>query len=306
MANAIPISGLTDGGGGYLVLNDEFGSMFANTIRRESAVAGLARTDRLAGRRQLYNVYAGRPVADFVDEAAEKPVTGAEFSRVELNVKKIATTVIYTEEQIEDARDDPRALVSADVEGAIADLIDAHALGYAAGSAITGVFNSELGSTTATTELGTTGDAFAKSVSAAMEVVEGNGGSPNGVIAASDVRAHLRDSRYTVETTQPVYSDGFDREPDTIYGLPIRYTSNLDGFPAGAGKVAAVVGDFSHAVLGVRSDVQVRFSDQATLTVAAAAVNLWQRNELAAQWETRIGFVAHDLDRMFCKITNAS
>jgi hypothetical protein len=63
------------------------------------------------------------------------------------------------------------------------------------------------------------------------------------------------------DTTRPVFTDGFNREPDTIYGLPIRYTSNLDAIPAGAGKIAAVVGDFTHAVFALRKDVTVRFSD---------------------------------------------
>jgi predicted phage gp36 major capsid-like protein len=305
MANAIPLLEGTDTSGGYLV-PDEIGMTLEKTIQREAAVAGLARVDRLNGKRTQYPIYSGRPTASFVAEGAEKPATGAEFTQLTLNVKKIATTVMYTEELLEDAREDPRVLVNADVEGAFADLIDAHALGYAAGAAIVGSFDSELTNTTQTFELGSGGDAFAVAVSQAMAAVESNGGRPTGIIAASDVRGLLRDARNTVETASPVFTAGFEREPDSLYGLGIRYSSNLDALPAGAGKVAAVVGDFSHAILGIRKDITVRTSNQATINVSGTLHHLWQQNKVAALWEMRVGFVAHDLNRNFAVITNAS
>jgi hypothetical protein len=68
-------------------------------------------------------------------------------------------------------------LVNADVESAVAYLIDAHALGYSAGSAIVGQFDSELTSTTQTQEVALTGAGLATAVSAAMSTIEGNGGT---------------------------------------------------------------------------------------------------------------------------------
>lgn len=305
MANAIPLLEGTDASGGYLV-PDQLGDALQNTIYRESAVASLAKRELLVGKRAVYPVYAGRPTAAFVAEGAAKGVTGAEFSNLTLNVKKIATNVIYTEELLEDARIDPRVLVNADVEGAFADLVDSHALGYAAGVAITSSFDSEVGTSSATLELGSGGDAVAVAVSAAMATIEANGGRPNGIVAAGDVRGLLRDARGAVETTAPVFTEGYTREPDSLYGLPIRYTSNLDALPAGAGKVALIVGDWSHAILGIRKDIQVRFTDQATLDVGGTLHHLWQQNKIAAQWEMRVGFVVHDLNRMFVQVTNAS
>ncbi len=296
----------TDASGGYLV-SEHYGTTLQNTIRRESAVMSLSRVDSVVGRRTKYAVYAGRPTAAFVAEGAAKAATGAEFAEVVVNIKKIASLVMYTEELLEDAREDPSVLVGADVEGAFMDLIDAHALGYAAGVAITGQFDSELTNTSLTGELGTTGDAFALAVSIAMEQIEAGGGRPNGIVAASDVRANLRDARGPGDnTTTPTYTPGFNREPDTLYGLPIRYTSNLDGFPAGAGKIAAVVGDYSHAVFAMRRDITVRMSNQATVDVGGTLHNMWQQNKTGVLWEMRIGFVAHELNKQFANITNAS
>lgn len=306
MANAIPLLEGTDASGGYLV-SEQYGSTLQNGIRRESAVMALSRVDRVVGRRQKYAVYAGRPTAAFVAEGAAKAATGAEFSEITVNIKKIASIVMYTDELLEDAREDPTMFVSPDVGAAFVDLIDAHALGYQAGAAITGSFDSELTNTSQTTELGTTGDAFAVAVSAALEQIEDDGYRPSGIVAASDVRAHLRDQRKAGDViAEPVYTNGFNREPDSIYGLPISYSSNLDGFPAGAGKIAAVVGDFSHAVFAMRRDITVSKSDQATVDVGGTLHHLWQQNKTAFLWEMRIGFVAHDLNKAFANITNAS
>lgn len=304
MANHTPISGASDGAGGYLI-PEEFGQTLMDGLRRESAVAGLARVDRVGARVKNYSIYSGRPAVDFVEESGEKPATGAEFGEVTVNIKKLAAIVIYTEEILEDAKEDPRRLVNADVIAAFADKIDAHALGYAAGSPISGSFDSELCNTTASAEIGTTGDAFAAALSNSIEDVESCGYRPNGIVAASDVRAHLRDARNTVETTQPVYTAGFSREPDSLYGLPVSYSSNLDGFGTGADQVAAVVGDWSHAILAVRKDITIRTSDSATVTVGGTPRNLWQRNETAVLWEMRVGFAVHDLNRAFSKVTNA-
>jgi HK97 family phage major capsid protein len=305
MANAIPLLEGTDASGGYLV-RDTYGATLQNTIQRESAVLKLSRTDRVPGKRQRYTVYAGRPVAAFVAEGAAKGTTGAEMTELVVDVKKIATQVIYTEELLEDAQEDPRVLVNADVEGAFQDLIDGHALGMVNGAAIVGQFNSELTSTSTTTELGATDDALARSLSSAIGTIESNGGMATGAILASDLRGHMRDARTTSDVSQPLYSPGFEREPTSLYGVDLSYSTNLDALPAGAGKVAAVVGDFTHAVAVIRKDISVRFSDQATIDVGGTLHHLFQQNKLAAQWEMRVGFVAHDLNRMFVAILNAS
>lgn len=295
----------TDAQGGYL-FEEQYGDLLIDAINAESAVAQVARIDRLRSKRQKYAVYSGTPSVSVVSEGAEKPVTDAAFSQLTLNVKKLAAIVVYTEEILEDAAHDPRPLINADLVRAFALKIDALALGYENGAAIVSDFDSELGESTQTTELGSGGDAFALAVSQAMEKVEANGYDPTAVVAARDIRASLRDARQTVETAQPVYTQGFNQAPDTLYGLPLRYTKNLDAFPAGAGKKAAVVGDFRQAILGIRTDLRMKVSDQATVNIGGTQHNLWQRNEVAVLWEMRAGFVAHDLNRAFAVITNAS
>src|SRR5262245_15439024 len=97
MANAIPLLEGTDASGGYRV-RDSFGRTIQRTIRRESAVMSVSRVDRVPGKKQRYTVYAGRPVAAFVAEGGPKAATGAEFTEVVIDIKKIACIVLYTEE----------------------------------------------------------------------------------------------------------------------------------------------------------------------------------------------------------------
>lgn len=312
MANFIPMLEGTDGGGGYLVREEYDYNALLTSVNRRQAVVSLSRLERLVGRRTNFTVYAGRPTVTATAEGAKKNVTGAEFGNLPLNVKKFTSIQLYTEELLEDAKTDPRVLVNADLIPAFADAYDANALGQANGTAITSVFDDTLVSTTSTIEYDQTkGDAFALAVSQAMAIVEGNGGVPNGIAAGFDVKAALRDARSSFDTTKPVYGvEGFGAADSTdgLYGIPIKWTTNLRGLTgaAGASKIVAIVGDFSHAIFGVRKDMNMKVSDQATVTVSGTPVNLWEENKVAGLWESRCGFTINDKNRMFVAIVNAT
>lgn len=308
MPNAIPLLEGTPGSGGYLV-RDSFGPTLINAINRESAIAGLATIRQVNTKTEKYTVYMGRPTAAFVAEAAPKPVTGAEFTQAQVDMKKMATTVLYTEELLEDAAEDPTALISTDVRAAFADLADSHALGYNAAGVVSSQFNSSLAATTQTVELGSTADALAVAVSTAMGYIEGNGYRPSGIVLANDGRVYLRQARGAGDfAAMPLYTPGFQREPDEMYGLPIRYTTNLTPFASspGAGKVVGLIGDFSQSILAMRKDIEISASTQATVDIGGTLHHLWQQNKTGVLWEARMGFMAHDINRAFCAIVNAS
>jgi HK97 family phage major capsid protein len=303
----------TAASGGYLVPDTFNGLLFERGLNRQSAVLGMPglRVRRVGGKREKFTEYVGRPTVATVAEGADKPATGAEYAEVTLDIVKAACIVMYTEELIEDAQDDPTILINQDVRAAFADYIDSNALGRTAAGAITGAFNSELSETTQTVELANTGgDRVAVAVSAAMGLVEANGYTPTGIILVHDARQHFRDARMTTETTQQVYSSAegqFVQPIPTLYNLPIGYTTNLQTIAgtAAAGRVVGVVGDFSQALIAIRNDIRIKFSDQATVNVSGTDHRLWQANKVASLWETRLGFVAHDLNRAFAAIINA-
>jgi len=307
MANAIPLLEGTNASGGYLAPDQFVTDAFQRGIDRQSAVAQLVRIRRVTAKREQLVEYVGRPVASFVAEGADKAATGAEYAQVQLDIKKIACTVLYTEELIEDALTDPTILVNQDVRGAIADLIDAHALGRNQAGTVTSQFNNTLADTTQTVEyVQANQDALATAVSSAIQTVQSNGYTPNGIIVGPDMNMALRNARDTLG--RPLYTQGFQAAPSTLYDLTLSRTTNLQTVAgtAAAGRVLAVVGDFNQAILAVRDDIRVKFSDQATVNVSGTDHRLWQQNKVASLWETRVGFVAHDVNRAFVAIINAA
>jgi HK97 family phage major capsid protein len=311
MANAIPLIEGTNASGGFLVPDLDAGVLFQKGINRQSAVASMPglRLRRVTGKREKYTEYAGRPAFATVAEAAAKPATGAEYTQITLDIVKGACIVMYTQEMIDDGLQDPTLLINDDVRAAAADWVDSNALGRNAAGTIVGSFNSELSETTQTVELGTTGDAIPVAISSAMATIEANGYTPTGAILASDAKASLRNARMTVETASPLFQPyNSAAAPSDIYGLPLRYTTNLQTFAgaAAAGRVVGVVGDFSQAVLAIRQDLTVDFSNQATVDVGGTLHNMWQQNKVGARWEMRAGFVAHDLNKAFVAIINAA
>lgn len=315
MANQIPLIEGTSTSGGTLIAPASYGRTLADAILRQSPTMAMTNVTRVSTNKELYSVYAGRPTAAFVNEAAAKQATGAEYREIAVNVKKIATVVLFTQELLDDAREDPTVLINTDVVGAFHDLIDAHMLGYAAGSQITTSFDGALRASTQTVEyVQANQDALATALSGAMALVEANGYTPNGAIFNNDVKQVIRNARTT--TGSPLYqntftggSGGFDnREPGSIYGLNLSFSSNLPTLQgtAAAGRVVGIVGDFSHALTVIRNDLLVSRSDQATVDVGGTLHHLWQQNKVALRWEMRLGFNTHDINRAFALILNAA
>lgn len=314
MANQIPLSGLSDAAGGIL-LPTEQGSILTNGVLQQAGALALA-GDVLAtsSRKSAFPIWQGTPTASFVGEAGTKPVTGAEFGSGTINIKKVASIVLFTEEQIEDVQNgDLNVLVDSGVRSAISDVVDAHAIGKDSGTNIVGSFDTELTGTTSTVELGSNQDALRTAISAAMGTLEANGyGNDMAVLLPGDARRHLRDARAmsgtaTADTTNtPLYAgDGIN---DPFYGLPREFSTNLNtlGETAGANKVVALVVSRPNLHVRIRKDVMVKASSQATVHDGTQLRNLWQENLTGLLYETRLGFWVHDLNRAVVAITNAS
>jgi hypothetical protein len=314
LANAIPISGQTLAGGGYLI-PPQYADPLVQAILREQAVAQLARTMTLRGRQVIFTTYLGRPIAGFVGELGMKPVTGAQWGQVTVGIQEIAAIVPFSNQVLADAVNDPELLVGPDVEASIADLIDANALGMQAGVGITSQFASNLAATTQTVEYDAARpDALAYAISQAMGRIEANGGRPNGAALSWTFRQAIREARQTgsgLGAGIPLYGGGgsaFGGALDPFQGLRAAFTTNLSnvGATAGAGKVIGVVGDFTNAILLIRNDINVARSSEATIMNGATPIYLWQQNAQAIRYDVRVGFYANDLNRMFCAIIDAA
>lgn len=307
MPNQIPLSGATSAAGGYLI-PDRPAELLINGLLKEAGAMEQVGDSRATNtRREIYPIWLGQPTASFVGEGARKPVTGAELGQTTLTVKKIATIVPLTEEFVEDLQYDTfNALVDAGVRTAIRDVIDANIIGKSGGANITGNFDTMLRSTTSTVELANTGgDRLRLAISAAMGILEANGyGNPAnmGVILPADVPQHIRDARTAFDVTTPVYADS-----DPFYGLPVSYSTNLNtlGAATAAGSVVGLVVSRPNLHVRIRRDVTVSVSNEATINDGTSDRFLWQEDMQALRYVTRLGFMAHDLNRSVVALTNA-
>ena len=315
MPNNTPLSGLSDAAGGILLPTTQ-GDLLTNGLLQEAgafALAGDAKTTRT--RREAFTIWDGTPTAEIVGEGGTKPVTGASFSGGTLNIKKIATIVTFTDEQLEDVQNgDMNVLVDSGIRDAIADVADAHAVGKDSGTNITGAFDSELTATTQTVEWNSAvQDGLALAVSAAMGSLEANGYRRNlGILVASDVARHLRDARITgvsgggtAAATVSALSQGlYQPNGDPFYGLPVYASTNLNTLSeaAGANKVVAVVVHRPNLHVRIRHDVRVKVSTEATV----GGTSLYQNDLTGMRYVYRAGFWVHDLNRAVVAITNGS
>jgi hypothetical protein len=222
--------------------------------------------------------------------------------------------VTFTDEMIEDVQNgDLNVLVDSGVRTAIADIVDAHAVGKDSGTNITGSFDSELTATTQTVEYNASNqDGLALAVSAAMGSLEANGYRDLGVLVPGDVARHLRDARITgvsgggtAAATVTALSQGlYAPNTDPFYGIPRAVSTNLNTLSesAGANKVIAVVVSRPNLHVRIRHDVRVKLSNEATV----GGTSLYQNDLTALRYVTRLGFWVHDLNRAVVAITNGS
>lgn len=308
MANSIPLSGASNAAGGY-TLPTEQGEILTNGILQEAGAISIAGDRRATtSRKSQHGIWLGTPTAAPVGEGADKPVTGGEFGQTEINIKKFASIVLFTDEMLEDLQNgDVNVLVDSGVRTAIQDSIDANAIGLDSGAAISGVFDSELVNTTAGVELTSAADGLEKAISAAIGILEANGyGNPanQAVLIGFGFNQAIRDARGAVgsdATTERLYGNG--RDP--FFGRQVANSTNLNSSSEyGVGKTVGFVVHKPNLHVRVRKDVEVKASTEATVYDGSTDRSLYQENLTAFRYETRLGFMVHDLNRAVVAIEN--
>jgi hypothetical protein len=311
MANNIPIAEQPPIAGGYL-LPPEQGEILTQAILIESGAIALAGDSRATSAvKTQFPIWLGQPTAAPVGEGATKPVTGAAFDITYINVKKFASIVLFTDEMLEDVQSgDLNVLVDSGVRTAINDVIDANAVGLAKGNQITGVFDTMLRNTSATVEYDQTKpDGLQLAVSNAMGVLESNGygdSSEMGVLLGFGFAQVLRNARSTLDPSMPIYGAGTGRDP--LYGLSNFVSTNVDkpGTAPGAGIIIGFVAYRPNLHVRIRKDVTLTTSSEATVNDGVQDRKLFQENLTAIRYETRLAFMAHDLNRSVVAIVNTA
>lgn len=263
MANQNPLATSSKAAGGAVVRDSVAETLLEGIFRNSGFLSQLQTAGsvrRVASKNTVFPLYKGRPVAYVVDENAAISTTGAEVDDYTITAKKFATITSITNEMLEDQNtgEDILSLLSADVDSALSDLMEAHALGLNAGANLTSSFDFDVRGdvTDNSVTLGTSGDKLRLAVSDAIAKIRLDGYNPTGVVWTVDAEQNIRDARNTVETTQPVYTD----LSSANYGLNVSVSNHLNALSS-TSKIVGIVGDFRQAQMVVRSDVRLASTD---------------------------------------------
>lgn len=263
----------------------------------QSVVMQRARRVDLPGGGVSIPIITGDPVAEFVDETEEKPVSRGTLDNKEMDPKKIAVIEPFS---MEFRRDLPRLYnaLRSRLGGAIAKTFDQAAL-HGVG-APTGNFDTL--ATAPTASLNTPGSVYADLLTALGTVAAADG----------DITAWVISTQGEIKVLGEVDGDGrplftnsaaTDGSISNLLGRPVFrnrgvYKADVTATAGGANaETLGFGGDWQSAAWGQVETIQISVSDQATLNDGGTSLNLWQRNMFAVRAEIEVGFRVRDVNR---------
>lgn len=251
----------------------------------QSAVMQLARKIALPGRGVAIPVITADPEAAWVNETEEKPVSKAQLATKLIQPYTLAVIVPFSNQ----FKRDLEALYEAIIErlpGVLAQKFDSTVTGPASGKP--GDNFDTLGAVTAV-DLKT--DPYAALVTAKTNVAAA-GGIMNGIALSPQGEGILLAAKDG--NGRPLFiPDLSSAATGKLLGAATYTTKGayVAGNPSNKNTVG-IAGDWTQAVYGTVSGVEISLSDQASLTIGGQQINLWQRNMFAVRAEIEVGFRA--------------
>lgn len=262
--------------------------VIAKTVET-SAVMQLAPKVNLPGRGLAIPVILGNAEAAWVAESTEKPVGEPTLDTKIMQPYTLSVILMFSNQ----LRRDWPALYDELVKqlpGALAAKFDETVLnGTAPGSG----FDVLTGAPAITIDPAT--GVWGQLVAAKSSVATA-GGSLNGWIVSPMGEAGLLGA--TDQVGRPLLlGSAADGGIGRILGAPVLPSKGADD----GASVRTVAGDWSMARWGIVGDIQIDFTDSATINDGSKQVNLWQRNMFAVRCEAEFGFVCAD-DTYFVRL----
>lgn len=273
-----------------------------STVLEQSQVMRLGRQVPMTGAGMTIPIITGDPVASWVNETDNKPISRGSFTTRSATPYKVAVIEPFSNEF---RRDLPGlyAELARRLPSAIAKAFDKAVLfGPAPGTGFDTLAASPAVSVgTGAAAYGYAGLLGALSTVAAVEDADLSAWllSPQaeiGLLGALDA-----DNRPLY--TQSANTDGVGAI-GSLLGRPVFKSKSVFNATTTPDTVG-FAGDWSQLMYGVVSGITVRVSDQATLTDGATQINLWQRNMFALLVEAEIGCVVRN-DDAFVRLTLAA
>ena len=247
-----------------------------------SAVMKLARQIALPGNGLTIPVITSDPVAAWVDETDEKPVSNPGLSTKVMRGYKLAVIEPFSNQFKRDYGALYDALI-ARLPGILAAKFDNTVFG---GTSAPGDDFDQLSSATGQS---LASDVYGGLVAADTDIAL-HGGITNGYAISPQMKGILLSA--LDKNDRPLFINNVSEGAiPMILGNPAYLTKGA--FVSGSPSTIGFVGDWSKAMYGVVEGVDITFSDQATLTLAnSSTINLFQRNMFAVRAEIEIGFRA--------------
>ena len=263
-------------------------------VQEASVIQRVARKVNLPGSGVAFRTITGDPAAEWVGETGAKPVSNGTVGSKTMRPYKLAVIEAFSNE----FRRDLPALYNAlagRLPGALAKKFDATVMhGTAPGSdfsTLAGVTAVDLGNgvydgfVSALTTIGTAGYDF------------------NGIVLAPQGEGLLYGAKDGQDRPLFLGNVATDGSIGSALARPIyKSRAAYKDIANSTNDVIGFGGDWSQAMWGTVEDVQVKISDQATLTVGDETINLFQQNMFAVLAEIEVGFITAD-DAAFVKFT---
>lgn len=264
--------------------------------QESSKIMQLARQISLPGAGLQIPVITSDPEASWISETGTKPVSFPGLDKKIMQGHKLAVIVPFSDEFRRDAAALYDALV-ARLPGVLAKKFDNTVFfGPSSGSL------ANFDNLSAVTAVSLQSSVYAGLVSADINISE-QGGTINGYVFSPQGRGMLLNA--LDGQNRPIFINNISESAvPRILGAPTHFGSAAykagsaaSGSDAAVPDVVGFAGDWTHAMYGIVSAMNVSVSDQATLTYTdenaqTVTINLWQQNMFAVRAEIEVGFVA--------------
>lgn len=264
--------------------------------QESSKIMQLARQISLPGAGLQIPVITSDPEASWISETGTKPVSFPGLDKKIMQGHKLAVIVPFSDEFRRDAAALYDALV-ARLPGVLAKKFDNTVFfGPSSGSL------ANFDNLSAVTAVSLQSSVYAGLVSADINISE-QGGTINGYVFSPQGRGMLLNA--LDGQNRPIFINNISESAvPRILGAPTYFGSAAykagsaaSGSDAAVPDVVGFAGDWTHAMYGIVSAMNVSVSDQATLTytdenLKTVTINLWQQNMFAVRAEIEVGFVA--------------
>ena len=276
-----------------VLLPEAVSAEILSKVQEESAIQRLARRVNLPGSGVAFRTITGEPVANWVEETGVKPVSNGTVGSKVIRPYKLAVIETFSNEFRRDLPGLYDALAQR-LPAALAKKFDTTVMhGTAPGSNF-----DVLSASTDVNLYPKPYDGFV----GALGLIGAAGYDMNGVILAPQGEALLYGEKDGNDRPLFINNVQTDGSIGSVLARPIYKSKHAYD---SAAHTVGFAGDWSQAMFGTVEGVQIKISDQASLTVGTETINLFQQNMFAVLAEIEVGFGVVD-PAAFVKLSNGT